>query len=137
MKLSTRARYGTRAMIDLAAHEGDGPVSIHSIAQRQGISPKYLKQLLVPLKTSGLVRSIRGPKGGIALARPASEIKLIDVVQAADGSIAVVECVHDARFCARSGSCAARRIWTRATEAMEEVLGSVSLSDLTAEEALD
>jgi len=118
-------------MIDLAAHAGEGPVSTADIARRQGISPKYLKQLVPPLKAAGLVRSVRGPKGGLVLAKPASDITVMDVVQATEGSIAPVECVDDADICPRGPSCAARGIWTRAREAMEGVLRTASVADLS------
>ncbi|MCX8126365.1 MAG: Rrf2 family transcriptional regulator, partial [Dehalococcoidia bacterium] len=105
MKLSTRVRYGMRAMVDLSAHYGERPQLIRDIARRQGISQHYLEQIIIVLKSAGLVKSIRGAKGGIILARAPSQIKLSEVMKVLEGSTAPVECVDDAAVCSRSPSC--------------------------------
>ena len=130
MKLSTKGRYGTRALLDLALHWGEGPVLLKDIARRQEISPSYLEHLIAPLIAGGIVRSTRGAKGGISLARPPEEIRLSEVVQLLEGSIAPVECVNNPGVCSRSELCVTRDIWTKLKRAMNEVLESTTLQDL-------
>ncbi len=130
MKLSTRGRYGTRLLLDLAMHGGPDPIPLKDIAQRQEVSLRYLEHLVVFLISAGIIRSTRGPKGGVALAKPASEIRLDEVIQILEGSIAPVDCVDDASVCDRSAACAARDVWTELKKAMTRVLESVTLEDL-------
>jgi len=130
MKMSTKGRYAVRAMLDLALQSGDGPTLSKDISKRQKISNMYLEQLFAQLKAGGLVRSIRGPKGGFILAKPPSQIRVIDILQVMEGSTAPVECVDNAAFCSRTGSCVCRRIWKETKEAMDKVLGSITLQDL-------
>ena len=130
MKLSTRGRYGVRALLELALHYGGGPVLIKDIATSQEISPHYLEQIVIVLKAAGLVKSIRGAKGGITLAKPPSQIRLEEALQALEGSTAPVECVDDARVCSRSSFCVTRDIWIEMKRAMNGVLESMSLQDL-------
>ena len=93
MKLSTRGRYGLRAMLDIAINQGDGPTTLPSISERQGISVGYLEQLMVPLKKEGLIRSVRGAQGGYLLAREPEKITVGDIIRALEGPIAPVACV--------------------------------------------
>ena len=130
MKLSTRTRYGVRAMLELAASQGEGPVQIKTIAHRQDISVKYLEQLMAVLKSAGFVRSIRGAKGGYILAKPANQIKLSDVFNALEGPVTTVECVGNENYCARVTDCVARQVWAEVQQAIEKVLQSVTLQDL-------
>ena len=130
MKLTTKGRYATRAMLDLALHRDEGAILVRDIARRQEVSEKYLKQLFAPLKAAGLVRTIRGARGGFTLAKPPSEIKLIEIVQVMDGSMAPSECVDDAQICSRSDSCVTRQVWTEIKEATDKVLESTNLQDL-------
>jgi len=130
MKLSTRTRYGTRALLDLALHNDEGLVSLKDIAQRQEISLQYLEHLITPLLTAGIVRSTRGSKGGVSLARPTQQIKLQEVFRILEGSIAPVECVDNPRVCPRSESCVTRDIWGELKKAMDGVLESTTLQDL-------
>ncbi len=130
MKLSTRAQYGTRALLDLALHSGERPVLLKDIAQRQQISLPYLEHLITPLIAGGIVWSTRGPRGGISLAKSPQEIKLSQVIRLLEGSIAPVECVNDSKYCSRSDSCVTRDIWSELNEAMNEVLESTTLQDL-------
>ena len=130
MKLSTRARYGTRALLDVALHHSDGPVLLKDIAHRQEISLPYLEHLIAPLIVAGIVRSTRGARGGISLLKPPSEIKLSEVLDTLEGSIAPVECINDPKVCSRSGSCATRDVWGELKTAMNGVLGSLTLQDL-------
>jgi len=130
MKLSTRGRYATRALLDIALHQGKGPVLLGHIAQREQISPWYLKRLITPLVTGGVVRSTRGAKGGVWLAKPTTEIKLSEVIQLLEGSNAPVECVINPEVCSRSTSCATRDIWSELKKAMDGVLENTTLQDL-------
>lgn len=130
MKLSTRGRYGTRALLDLALHQGQGRILLKDIAQRQQISLRYLEHLIAPLIAGGMVRSTRGAKGGVLLSRPAENIKLSEVVQLLEGSVAPVACINNPGVCDRSGSCATRDIWGEMKQAIDEVLESTTLQDL-------
>jgi len=130
MKLSTRSRYATRALLDLAQHHDEEPVMLKDIARRQQISQRYLEHLITPLVATGIITSTRGPKGGISLATPAAEIKLIDVVQLLEGSLALVECVNDPGVCTRAQWCVTRDIWSDLKKALNGVLESTTLQDL-------
>ena len=130
MKLSTRAQYGTRALLDLALHWKEGPVLLKDIARRQRISLSYLQHLIALLVAAGIVRSTRGTGGGVWLAKSPKEIKLSEVVQLLEGSIAPVECVNNPGICMRSELCATRDIWGEIKQAMEGVLESTTLQDL-------
>ena len=130
MKLSTRGRYGTRALLDLALHQGEGPVLLKDIAQRQQISLRYLEHLITPLLAAGIIRSTRGARGGVWLAKSPQEIKLSEVIRLLEGSIAPAECVNDPMTCPRSDLCVTRDIWAELKKAMNGVLESVTLQDL-------
>ena len=130
MKLSTRGRYGTRALLELALHQGEGPVPLKDIAQRQQISLQYLEHLITPLIAAGIVLSTRGPRGGVSLAKPPEAVRLSEIIQLLEGSIAPVECINSPGVCSRSGSCATRDIWSEMKEAIDSVLESTTLQDL-------
>jgi Rrf2 family protein len=130
MKLSTRARYGIRASLELACNYGKGPLQIKIIAQKQEISIKYLEQLMAILKSAGFVRSIRGAKGGYVLAKPPNQIKLSDIFNALEGPIVTVECLESDQYCARAADCVARELWSQVQQAVIGVLESVTLEDL-------
>jgi len=129
MKLSTKARYGTRALLDLAVHTDDGPVQIRKIAKRQEISERYLWHLLDYLRGAGLVRGVRGSRGGFVLARDPSEIKLSDLLQILEGPIAIVDCVG-LEICDRADRCVTREIWSLLNRTFVDVLDSITLADL-------
>ena len=131
MKLSTRTRYGLRAILDLAMYQGKRPIQLKVIAKHQQISIKYLEQLIAILRTAGLVRSIRGSKGGYVLARPAQEIRVSDVFFALEGpSPIAVECLENKDSCTRVLDCIAREVWVKVQDAIIEVLKSMTLQDL-------
>jgi Rrf2 family cysteine metabolism transcriptional repressor len=130
MKLSTRGRYGLRALLDLALHQGEGLVLLKDIARRQEFSLPYLEHLIAPLIAAGLVKSTRGARGGVSLLKPPSEIKLSEVVQLLEGSITLVDCVNNPALCHRSALCVTRDIWVEMKEAMSQVLDSTTLQDL-------
>ncbi len=130
MKVSTKGRYAARAMLDLAQHFGEGPILVKDISRREEFSGRYLEQILIPLKVAGLVRVVRGARGGFSLARPPSEIKLLEIIQIVEGSTAPVDCVDDARVCSRSDLCVTREVWAEMKAAIDTVLESITLQDL-------
>jgi len=130
MKLTTKGRYGTRAMLDIALNCENGPIPLKDLAQRQGVSIKYLEQILTTLRAAGFVRSIRGNGGGYTLAKSAHRIKILDVVQALEGSLSPVDCVDTPKLCPRARECAARELWVEMRDAINGVLGSRTLADL-------
>ena len=130
MKLSTRTRYGTRALLDLALHQAESPVSLKDIAERQQISLQYLEHLITPLIAVGIVRSIRGPKGGVALAKPPDQITLSQIMKLLEGSTSLVECIDNPKLCSRAELCVTRDIWDELNKAMNGVMESTTLQDL-------
>jgi len=117
-------------MLDLAQNFGDGPVMMSSMARNQALSSKYLHTLMTTLKSAGLVRSLRGTKGGYALTRPPSRIKVSEVIRALEGSLSVVDCVEDERLCKRAEHCVTRDVWEEASKAFNDVLEHFTLEDL-------
>lgn len=133
MKISTKGRYGWRILLDLALY-GETPRLMREIAASQGISEKYISRLMNPLNKAGFVRSIRGVKGGFVLAKNPAEITLLAVVEAMEGRVAVVECVTDKAFCAKSNDCSACEMWTGLSAEIRQAMAKVTLADLTAAE---
>ena len=130
MKLSTRTRYGTRALLELALRQAEGPVFLKDIAREQQISLPYLEHIIAPLIAGGIIHSTKGPKGGISLARKPADIKLIEITRLLEGSLAPVECVDNPGACQRSGSCVTRDVWNQLKEVMDGVLETTTLQDL-------
>lgn len=132
MKLSTRSRYGTRMLLDMAQHYNQGPVQLGDIAKRQNISLKYLEQIIIPLKKAHYVESVRGPKGGHMLAKPPEFITVGEIVALLEEGCSLVECSEHAEVCERSPDCPTRLIWREAAQAMFDKLKAISLADLLA-----
>ena len=130
MKLSTKSRYGTRLMLELAEHFHEGPLHLTTVARHQGISVKYLEQIIIPLKKAQYVKSVRGPKGGHSLARPPEEITVGEIVALLEEGMSLVDCSDNGDACERSAFCPTRLIWQEASEAMFAKLGSITLADL-------
>jgi Rrf2 family protein len=130
MKLSTRSRYGTRAMLDIARHSGSGATLLRDIAGRQSLPPKYLDHILSRLRKAGLVKSGRDRKSGYELMRPAGRITVKDILVALEGSLAPVACVDHPGGCGRSPACPTRDLWQRMKAAVEGVLDATTLQDL-------
>lgn len=130
MKISTKIRYGTRAMLELACHYGEGPIELKEIAKRESISLKYLEQVIVPLRTAGLVKSVRGSKGGYSLAKPPSEICLNDLIEILEGPLNLIECLNDSKVCQKIPTCVTRDIWKEVSEAIQGIFHSVTLEDM-------
>lgn len=130
MKMSTKGRYGVRLMIDLALHSDEGPVLLRDIARRQGISEKYLWNLINPLKTVGLVRSIRGARGGYLLGKKPAEITLKDIMRVLEGPLCLVDCVENPSSCKRSSTCITRDVWCEASQSFINTLESMNLEKM-------
>jgi Rrf2 family protein len=130
MKISTKIRYGARAMVELASHYGEGPIELKEIAKKENISLKYLEQVVNPLRADGLVKAIRGAKGGYSLAKPPSEICLYDVIETLEGPLNLLECLGDAKACQRISSCVTREVWKEVSDAISRILYSVTLEDM-------
>lgn len=132
MKVSAKGENGVRAMTILALEFRAGPVPLREIAAREGLSYQFLEQIFLPLRRAGLITSVRGAKGGYALARPPEEIKVGDVLRVLEGPIAPVECVGEgnADACGRIAACLTRGIWERLRDRMAEVLDDITLADV-------
>lgn len=135
MKLSTKGRYGLRALIDLAQYSENEPVSITSIAARQGISERYLEQLMGKLKKAGLIKSIRGAGGGYVLDRELKDISVGDVLRALEGNLEPVECsgLHPEEGCSSSGECVTKYVWQRINDSINQTVDEIKLDQLVAE----
>lgn len=135
MNISTKGRYGLRAMLDIAQNGKEKPVTLSAISARQDISDGYLEQLVAPLKKAGLVVSVRGAQGGYMLSRPAEQITVGEVFRALEGPIAITVCSTDAfsNDCDRGESCLVRNLWCELQDAMASVLDNKSLADLLPE----
>jgi len=130
MRFSTRARYGMRAMLDLAINGDDGLVLLKEIAERQEISKRYLEHIMTLLRNGGLVLAERGAKGGYRLARSPEEIRLDEIVEALEGTITPVDCVGDPSACEKADECVARDLWGEVACAMRDTLEAQTLEDL-------
>lgn len=136
MKLTTRGRYGLRAVIDLAVHTDDEAVALSQIAERQGISMNYLEQLIAKLKKSGIVHGIRGAQGGYVLAMPADEISVGDILRALEGDLSPVDCYelnNSDTPCSSSDICVTKYVWRRISDSINDAVDGIMLSDLVAE----
>jgi len=137
MKLSTKSRYGVRAMFDMAFHGGTLPSQIKDISRRQNISPRYLEQIFQDLKKAGLLKSRRGPQGGYSLMKSAEEITVKEIVLAAEGELLLVNCIKGHRkdgeaapSCEFDNQCLTKNIWAEGSRILGEYFGSISLKDL-------
>lgn len=132
MTLSTKGRYGLKAMIDLADFSEENPQSIANIAARQSISDSYLEQLMAKLKKAGLITSIRGAQGGYVLARPSEEISVGDILRALEGDLSPVKCMElqGEHGCEGSDTCVAKNVWKRLDASIQNAVDSMWLSEL-------
>ena len=131
MKLSTRATYSARAMLDLALHFNEGPILIRDISKRQQISERYLEQLFIPLRIARLVISTRGAHGGFSLSKPPAKISFSEIVNVTEGSIVPVDCSDDPSLCEGSSyECVICDVWSEVKRAMDGVFDSINLQDL-------
>lgn len=131
MKISTKGRYGLRALLDLATHGVNGtPVYLSDIAKRQGISEKYLEHIFGTLHKSGLVKALRGRKGGYLLTKQPDEITLNEIITVLEGPCSLVDCVTDVTSCPKTDSCVTREVWSLLGSKIEEVLTGFTLAAL-------
>jgi Rrf2 family transcriptional regulator, cysteine metabolism repressor len=130
MKISTRTRYGVRAMFELAMQYGKGPLQTRTIAEREDISNKYLEQLIAVLKSAGLIRSVRGPKGGYVLIESPDKVRLLEIFVALEGPIEPVECLEHETYCPRCATCVTRGVWADLQKCIIGVLEKTTLQDL-------
>lgn len=130
MKISTRGRYALRLMLDLAVYGGGQPVSLRDVAKRQGISDKYLEQIVTPLSRAGLVRAVRGAGGGYLLTRAPEDYTVGDILRPLEGDLAPVECATDAEYCLRCGECVTVTLWREIHQAVSRVVDGTTLADL-------
>ena len=128
MKVSTRGRYGLRILMDIAANRTGAPRMIREIAENQGISQKYVSRLVIDLRNAGFIKSLRGVNGGYVLAKPANAISILDVVEAMEGEISIVECVGNPDCCGRCDGCPARPVWKTANDSLRNALGWITLA---------
>ena len=126
MKISTKGRYGARAALELSIRYGSGPVMVREISESQGISERYLENILNTLRISGLVKSTRGAKGGYELAKSPSEITLGEVVRSLEGPLDIVTCAG----CGKISKCVTFFVWKKITEKIENELDSITLEKL-------
>src|SRR3989440_3193094 len=130
MKLTMKGDYGLRAMLDMAAYYGQGPIESADIARRQYIPEQYLDQILMALRKEGLVKSVRGPKGGHMLAKPPSQISMAQVMQALEGYVPPMECLPNPDFCKLSPGCALRTVWQQIDEMTQHILTTTTIEEL-------
>jgi len=130
MNISSRCRYATRAMIEIAKQYGKDPVPLKTIEEKQHISRQYLQQLMPALKREGLIRASKGKNGGFMLARPPAKIKIGEIVRAQEGEIAIVDCVADKDLCNFQGQCPSRDIWVEASRRLNDYFDSMTLEDV-------
>ena len=119
-----------RLMLELALNKDKGPVKLERVAQRQSIPLKYMRQIAYSLEAGGLLISVRGPGGGYILPRPPEEISLIEIIKSVAGSLSLVPCLDNPRYCERSSCCATRELWEEASSALKEIFEKKKLSDL-------
>lgn len=129
MRLTTKGRYAVTAVLDLAIHQGDGPIALADIAQRQGISLSYLEQLFAKLRKRGLVHSVRGPGGGYNLARDPAAIHIAEVITAVDENVDTTRCGGQ-HNCNGDGPCLTHDLWMDLSDRIYGYLTNISLRDL-------
>lgn len=134
MKFSTRVRYGLRALLELTREGQERPVPLVRLAEKQNLSVKYLENLFHSLRDAHIVAASRGPRGGYRLARPAEEISVLEISQALDGRVRLVECVGNPRFCDQVDHCQTHLLWEELSRVLEERMARITLAQLAREE---
>lgn len=131
MKLSTKGKYGVKALFELAMYQGTGPMSLKAIAERQGLSEHYLEQLAAPLRKAGLIVSVRGAQGGYTLARPANQISVGDVIRVLEGPIGFTDCSSEGEPCPEGATeSVMHSVWANVTRQIIAVIDGITLQDL-------
>ena len=129
MKISTKGRYGLRILADIALHQNGAPRLIREIAESQKLSQKYVSRIIIGLRKGGFLESIRGAHGGYRLARPASEINLLEVFEATEGKVCIIGCAECPKKCARADGCAERPVWKLLNENIKKTLAGITLEE--------
>jgi Rrf2 family transcriptional regulator, cysteine metabolism repressor len=130
MKLSTRSRYAARAIIEIARQAGDKPITRKVICESQEISSSYLENILIVLKNQGIIKTIRGPRGGYSLAKDPADITMFDIVNVFEGSISAVHCVDNPANCSRYENCPTKIVWEELMISQKSVLESFTIEKL-------
>lgn len=137
MRLSTKSRYGLRALFDIAYHYSNTPAQIQDISRRQCISPRYLEQIFQNLKKAGILKSKRGPQGGYTLAKDASQITVLEIIQATEQDSLMVDCAGETprkkrrkNECPFDGKCVTQTVWQEANELLDQLFGKLTLESL-------
>ena len=130
MKINTRARYSIRLLCDIVKNGAESPVSLKDVSERQNISRRYLEQLAIPLRNAGLLRSVPGLHGGYRLAKPPSEIRLLDIIEAVDGPIRILDCLSEEPDCERVDVCETRGVWMEINDSITDILSNYTMEDL-------
>lgn len=136
MKLTTKGKYGVKALFELAMHESSTPLSLKTIAERQNLSEHYLEQLVAPLRRAGLVTSVRGAQGGYILSRPAAQITVGDIIRVLEGPIGYSDCATEEgaiNGCENTENCLAHGVWEKVRDAIVKVVDGITLADLCEE----
>ena len=129
MKLSTKGRYGLKAMFQLSLNQSNGPIPLKNIASKQNISEQYLEQIFSSLKKSGLVQSVRGAQGGYLLSKEPKDIKVSDIMYVLEGPIEIADCIEGVS-CDNIDCCATRLLWTKIKNSIDEVMEGITLQDI-------
>ena len=137
MKLSTKIRYGTRAVIDIAQNSENGRTMLKDIAARQSLSPKYLDHILSAIRRAGLIKNIRGKGGGYILTKTPASITVKDIVEAVDGPFEPIECLSNTKTCKKVQSCGTRDVWLRMKEAVDDVFEEATVQSLLEKNSLN
>ncbi|TCO79065.1 RrF2 family transcriptional regulator [Marinisporobacter balticus] len=132
MKLSTKGRYGVKAMFELSLNYGEGPIPLNCIADKQNLSVHYLEQLFSNLRKAGLVKSIRGAQGGYMLGRNPADITVGDIIRTLEGPLAPADCVigDDTKECYKADGCVTRIVWEKIRDSINDVVDGITLQDM-------
>ncbi|MCK5672172.1 MAG: Rrf2 family transcriptional regulator [Spirochaetales bacterium] len=130
MKISTKSRYGTRAVLEIALNRNKENLTRKQISRNQEIPSAYLENILISLKTNGIIRTIRGPKGGYELAKDPGDITVFQIVDILEGSTDLVPCLENSNVCARNSICVTREVWSKLQKVQEDLLSTITIKDL-------
>jgi len=130
MKLSAKARYAVRILLDLAINGESGPVRTADISERTGVTARFIEQILKPLKKAGMVQSTRGASGGYVLAEKPEDISLARIIRTIEGTLCLTPCCEDPATCQRAETCRSHRAWVRASQVLEAELDGITVKDL-------
>jgi Rrf2 family transcriptional regulator, cysteine metabolism repressor len=130
LKINTKARYSIRLLCDIVKNGVEAPVSLKDVSERQNISRRYLEQIAIPLRNASLLRSIPGLHGGYRFAKPPSEIRLLDIIEAVDGPVRILDCLNEEADCERMDICETRGVWMEINDSITKILSSYTMEDL-------